>query len=96
MKNNQNLAIVVLAITATILLAMLLGLRADAPAYAEASIKQGDYIMVNGAITQGTDFVYIIDIAARKLNVYALDRRAGKGIEIRDSVELERAFASAD
>lgn len=92
MKDPQNITIGLLLATAAILAAMLITTyqTTDNAAYADTPVKQGDYILGTGAWTSSTDLVYIVDIAAGRLNVYA---KGSKSIDLGDSVDLNQAFA---
>ena len=91
MKDTQNITIVLLLVTAAILSAVLLSVYTTKPAYGDASVRQGDYIMVAGSLRTSKDLVYILDIAARRLNVYYADTN-NNTIELINNVDLERAF----
>ena len=90
MKDNRNITIAVLAVSALVLLAVLLGSQLQTPsAYAEASVKQSDYIIVNGSVDSAMDIVYVINISARKVVAYAPNRQ-NHTLNIVDSVGLEK------
>ena len=64
------------------------------PAYAGmASSKGGDYIMSAGAFNQESDFIYILDIANSKLNIYYANINTN-AIALGDSVDLAKAFGT--
>ena len=93
MKNTQNVTIAVLTVTACILLAMVLGsFLADRATAGVPSIKQGDYIMGTGAYSNDRDLLYLIDIAARRLNVYWPNINTNS-LELVDKVDLQQAFS---
>ena len=91
MKSNENIAIVLLLITAGILTGLVVATLWPARAYADASVRRGDYIACAGEWTRATDLVYILDVAVRKLNVYFADRNA-KALKRVDQVDLKQAF----
>jgi len=93
MKDTQNIAIVLLVISAVILTVMLLGVlrQTSQPALAAASVKQGDYVMVTGQIAGRYDALYVVDIVQRRLNVYWINPDTER-MEILDTGDLERAF----
>ena len=95
MKNSQNFMIGLLLVTAVLLAAMVASTftNTGGTAYADTAIKQGRYIMCTGAWSSTTDFMYILDIAARRVNVYYMDRNKGI-VDIVDTVDLRQAFAS--
>lgn len=94
MKRTENMSIVVLAITAAILAGLLIGsfVSGSSAIAGESAVKDGDYIMSIGQYNNETDFLYVIDIAAEKLNVYYINLTTG-AIALGDSVDLKRAFA---
>ena len=96
MKNTQNITLVLLMITATMLTTLLVaGYVYTEPAYGGASsAKGGDYIMATGAYNQEADFVYVLDIASNKLNIYYPDININ-GLRLGDTVDLARAFQAA-
>lgn len=71
MQKTQNVTIVLLLMTAAILTSLMVAswLYTE-PAYAGASARAGDYLIVNGMYDTETDFVYVLDIANAKLNLY--------------------------
>jgi len=93
MNTRQNITIGLLLLTAIILGAMVVSTYTASPAYAASSIKQGDYIMVTGAASDKIDLLYVVDIAARRLNAYYVDFNTSS-IELMDSVDLKQVFAS--
>jgi len=71
MQKTQNITIVLLLMTAAILTSLLVASWLyTKPAYAGASARAGDYLMINGMYDTETDFVYVLDIAKGKLNLY--------------------------
>jgi hypothetical protein len=93
MKDTQNIAIVLLVISAAILTVLLVGALPETsrPAFAEASVKQGDYVMVTGQIAGSYDALYVVDIVEQQLNVYWINPESER-MEILDTADLERAF----
>ena len=93
MKNPQNITIALLAVTAVIMGSMLLSGYMASPnaAYADTPIKQGDYILGTGGYTTATDLLYVIDIAARRLNVYYANINTN-ALDAVDWVDLNKAF----
>lgn len=93
MKNNQNLTIVLLVISAAILTVMLVTAmhQTSESAVAAASVKQGDYIMVTGQISPRYDALYAVDVLQKQLNVYWVNPDNNR-MEILDTADLERAF----
>jgi len=91
MKNSQNMTIVLLTITAVLLSVMLYQSYSDRTAYAEPSVKQGDYVMGTGAWSASTDLLYVIDVASRQLNVYFANQNTSS-LDLINSVDLEKAF----
>jgi predicted small secreted protein len=91
MNNPQNAAIVLLLVSAAILTGVLVstftGTGRDAAA-AGSSVREGDYTMTTAAWRDDTDLLYILDIAARQINVYVYNRTTN-AIELRDSASLK-------
>ena len=91
MNNNTNTIIVLLAITAAILGAILIGSYTAGPAYAETSVMQGDYIMGPIGWKSSVQLVYIIDMHVNKLNTYMLNKRSG-AIALGETIDLNKIF----
>ncbi len=72
MQKTQNITIVMLLMTAAILSSLLVAgwLYTEQPAYASGTARGGDYIMASGQYDTDTDFIYVLDIANAKLNLY--------------------------
>ncbi len=87
----QNITIVLLLVTAAILSAVLITSYATKPAFAEASVKGGDYVMVAGAYESSTDFIYVMDVASQRMNVYFANAQR-KEVELIQSVDIAQAF----
>ncbi len=64
MSNSQNTTIIVLLISAAILVTMLVGgfYASQQEATADASVRQGRYIMATGAYTKSIDLLYVLDV----------------------------------
>ena len=74
MQKTQNITIVMLLMTAAILSSLLIaGWLYTEPAYASGVSRSGDYIMTSGQYDADTDFIYVLDMANAKLNVYYPD-----------------------
>ena len=83
-----------LLMTAAILTSLLAAgwLYTEQPAYAGSSaIAGGDYIMVNGSYNSDTDFIYVLNVAKAKLNVYYPDINK-KSLTIGTSVDVGAAL----
>lgn len=96
MKDNQNLTIAVLIITAVVLLVgIILGGNSpsnNAMAFGELD-RGGDYVMVTAQFTQNEEIVYITDAAAQMMNLYSYDATQRQLI-LWDQVDLKRVMAS--
>jgi len=91
---TQNITIVLLLVTASALTAMLLGSYLyTEPAYGYSGMMGGDYIIASGAYNAETDFVYVIDIANSKLNVYFANINTN-ALALGDTVNLARFFGT--
>ncbi len=96
MKDNQNLAIGVLTITATVLLVgVLLGpLGSENAALGIGQIDRGgDYIVVTGQFTQNTELVYVTDAAAQRMNSYSFETTNRQFVQW-ESIDLRAIFGS--
>ena len=94
MKDSQDIAIVLLTVTAVILSILLFSNYSTGTKVAYAGntpVKQGDYIMSTNQISNSTDALIITDIEARRMNVYQTNIN-NRSIELIDRVNLERAF----
>jgi len=94
-KDPQSFVIALLLVTAAILGAMVFTAYrgTSQTAYAEASVKQGDYVMVTGAWSTNNDLLYVLDLAARKLNVYYLNDQRSTIDPVTDA-DLNAVFAA--
>jgi len=96
MRHSQNTTLILLTITATLLTTLLVAsLLHNEPAYAAAaSSKSGDYILAAGSFNAESDFIYVLDIASDKLNIYFANVNTN-AIVLGDSVDLTKAFGTA-
>ncbi len=95
MRDNQNLTIGILSITATVLFVgvVVVLMVGDKPAMAIGQTDRGgDYIMVTGQFTPNVEMVYLTDAAAKKLNAYSYDITQRQLI-LWDSQDLAKIFA---
>ena len=98
MNNTQNTTIVLLLITAGILTAMLLSayVGTEPAAYADASVRQGKYIMATGGYDKNIDLIYVVNIETQKLVVYAPNRgkrtldKMGTSVPLQASTTVRR------
>ena len=72
MQKTQNITIVMLLMTAAVLSSLLVAgyLYTEQPASASGVSRAGDYMMATGQYDNDTDFIYVLDIANGKLNLY--------------------------
>ena len=94
MQNTGTLTIVLLVVSAMVLTAMLVGGFCQTSTSAQAtgaSARLGNYILASGQWTADVDLLYVINITARRLNVYYANTDTN-AVELIDSVDLERAF----
>ena len=94
MKNPQNITIVLLLASAAILTALVATTYVNTgdKAYADTGMKQREYTIATGALSDNIDLMYVIDAVAKRLNCYAIDQNS-KSITIVDSRDLRRDFA---
>jgi hypothetical protein len=96
MKDNQNLTLGVLIITAVILLVgvILGGNSSSNTAMAIGQLDRGgDYIMVTAQFTQNDEVIYITDAAAQMMNLYSYDATQ-RQLVLWDQVDLKRVLAA--
>ena len=93
MKDTQNVTIVLLCVTAAILTTLLVTayVNTGQTAYAGPTSRGGDYMMTTGMYDDALDFIYVIDIASEKLNMYYLDTPKAT-IVVGDTIDLSKAF----
>lgn len=91
MKDTQNATIAVLCVSAAILASVLVLMAVTRPAPADSPTTGGEYILITGAYSSGTDILYVVDLRAQRLNAYAFDR-TNNSIRLADQVNLQRAF----
>ena len=92
--NTQNITIGMLLVTAAILTAVLIGTYTGSSqtALADTSIRSGDYTMGTGDLPgANADLLYVIDIAAQRMNVYYLNEKTN-AVDLINKVDLTRAF----
>lgn len=96
MRNNQNLAIGVLTVTAVILFVGTIlstaGGRSDAMAFGQLD-RGGDYILLTGQFTENRELLYVTDAAAQRLNVYSYETSTRQFV-LWDTVNLARMSGS--
>ncbi len=97
MKNDTNIIIVLLIAAACILGAMAIGsFNADRAYAASADRTAGsDYIMINGAISDSIDLLYVIDVPNRKLLAYAINPVRNTVTVVDNRVRLSTAFGTS-
>jgi len=91
MTHNKNLAILVLSVSAAVLTAALVLTTVSDQALADASTRGGDYLWVAGEYSAQRDLIYIVDLAAQKMNAYAVTPQLN-GLQLFDQVDLKKAF----
>ena len=92
MQKTQNITIVMLLMTAAILSSLLIaGWLYTEPAYASGVSRAGDYIMASGQYDADTDFIYVLDIANAKLNLYYPNINTNQ-LTLGTSLDLGAAF----
>ena len=94
MHDKTNITIALLIVSAAILGGLMLAGTLTAPATAATPIRGGDYIMVTGSYSGGTDIVYVLDIAAGKMNAY-VTHPTDYSLALRDQINIKQAFAQA-
>ena len=92
MNDPRNLIIVLLLVSATVLGVLLWSTYETPAAYgAGASVKQSFYMMTTGQWDSNTDLLYVLDVSARRLNVYVADASHNQ-VGMIDSTDLDHVF----
>lgn len=94
MKNTQEITIMLLVVTASVLTTLLVAsyvYTEPAQGATAATRGCGDYMIATGSFNQETDFVYVLDIASAKLNVYYPNLN-NNTLELGDAVDLAKSF----
>ncbi|HUS91818.1 MAG TPA: hypothetical protein VM695_08210 [Phycisphaerae bacterium] len=92
MKQTNNITLVLLTMSAVVLTALLVaGWLYNEPAEAAGPAKGGDFVMCAGAFNQESDFIYVLDIANNKLNIYYANINTN-ALALGDTVDLAKAF----
>jgi len=90
---NQNIAILILCISAALLAALLIGSYTSRDAYADASVKSSDFILGVAAVKDTQDMVTVIDVPAQRMLVYVPDKpTAPTRLDAGTGVDLRRQF----
>ncbi len=91
MKDNRNVTIALLCISAVVLTAALAYVynTDTSVAYADTPTRGGNYIMLSGAISSSIDMLYIIDVSTTKMNTYLLDIK-GNALVLKDQIDLKK------
>ncbi|MFQ5410686.1 MAG: hypothetical protein ACE5EC_00245 [Phycisphaerae bacterium] len=89
MRDNRNLVIAVLSITAVVLLVGILVSDPDRALAIGQLDRGGDYIMLTGQFSDSSELLYITDAAARRLNVYGYNS-TNRQFVLWDSIDLTR------
>jgi len=94
MKKTQDITIGLLVVTASVLTTLLVASYVyTEPAYGTTAATRGcgDYMISTGSFNQETDFIYVVDIATAKLNVYYPNVNTNS-LELGDTVDLAKSF----
>ncbi len=97
MRQNENLTICALSITAVVLLVGLIlttvGGQNQVMAIGQTA-RGGDYIVATGQFTQNSELVYVMDVAARRLNAYSYDK-SRRQLVLWDGLDLSPVLGKA-
>jgi len=91
MRDPSSVTLAVLTVSAAVLAALVAFTWSSPSAEADVSAKAGEYIMFTAAVTDSTDFLYIIDLTRQQMNAYRY-RTQKDVIEFVDKVDLKAAF----
>lgn len=94
MKNTQNITIGLLAVSAIVLGAMLIGTLTE-PAEAATSARQGNYLIASVRASNSRELVYVINIPLQGVIVYGLDVGKNEITKVTE-MDLRQAFGPAD
>ena len=94
MNNNSNIVIIFLIAAACILGVMTIDAYKADYAYGDSADRTpgSQYIMVNGAISDSIDLLYVIDVPNRKLLAYAINPVRNTVTVVDNRVKLSTAF----
>ena len=98
MQDNMKLSIGVLSITAVVLLVgvILTTVGGQNQALAIGQLDRGgDYIVVTGQFSQNSELVYVVDSAARRMNMYSYNKTR-RQIVAWDTVDLRQTFSQSE
>ena len=100
MTDRTNITIVLLCVSATLLAVAFVSLSGTQEVQAAgAESRSGDYLAAVCRVSSGTDFVFVIDQVAERMNAYGLGKKANDQqlyLIPGTQVDLERAFTNAD
>jgi len=71
---KQNIATLILCISAALLSALLIGSYTARDAYADASVKSSDFILGVVSVRDTQDMITVIDVPAQKMLIYVPDK----------------------
>lgn len=94
MKDTQNITIALLAVTAAILTAMLVGgyFSTGSTAQADTPARTGQYIAVMGSWGESSDLLYLTDVVTGQMNVYTIDKNTKSLEPAQPPVDLNKLF----
>lgn len=93
MKDTQNIAIVLLFATAAILTAVLIVGYSSQEAYADTSVRQGDFMLLAGEITGDRDGLYLFNTRTKKMVLYDLNKDRREFVVV-EQIDLGKLFSS--
>jgi len=95
MNKTQDITIVLLLVCAAVLGTLLVGAYSSTGdrAFAAGTTRAGNYLMCTGFLSETMDLLYVIDVGARRLNVYGADDNKMALDLVQDAgVDLSKAF----
>ncbi len=93
MRDPKNLTIAILCVLAVVFGAAVY--FAQTASANSAVTRAGDYIIFTGQVDNGTDMLYVIDVAEGKMNAYELAPSNNTGsMVLRDQINLQQVFAN--
>lgn len=92
MRDNENITILLLVLTASVLTAMLVMTfvqTAPEPAQAGQMVRGGEYLFGTASINPNVDIVYVVDGTVRGINAYYVNQKT-KSIDKITGVEFSK------
>lgn len=93
MKDTQTITIAILAVSAVVLGALVVGTMTE-PVQAADSARQGNYLITSVRASSSRELVYVINIPQQGVIVYGLDTGKNEIVQVA-GMDLRQAFGPA-